>query len=34
MDTLPPLPQKQQPSAPPTPSPENKNEDYEDVHYI
>ena len=31
MDTLPPLPQKQQPNAPPDPSHQNKNEDYEDV---
>ena len=33
-DTLPPLPQKQQPSAPPVPSHKNKNQDYEDVDYI
>ena len=34
MYTLPPVPQKQQPNAPPVPSHENKNEDYEDVQYI
>ena len=34
MNTLPPLPQKQQPNAPPVPSPENIEEVYDDVLYI
>ena len=34
MDTLPRLPQKPQPNAPPVPSHQNKNEHYEDVLYI
>ena len=34
MDTLPPLPQKQQPNTPPVPSPENIDEDYDAVLYL